>query len=149
MINGRRRNGHIEHRGIVLNLAQTFVGGVALLHAAKAFLFVLCRSMRTKAGAAQRMEASETISKSADDVGHSLLGFGPLLLFWQLVWTDHGRSSDVRSRLDHFGVADCWRLQNSVALIKFFCEHPPIGAHTRSDAATLILRASSWVVGEC
>lgn len=53
------------------------------------------------------MEASETISMSADDVGRSLLGFGPLLLFWQLVWTDHGRSSDVRSGLDHFGVADC------------------------------------------
>ncbi|MGK9285659.1 hypothetical protein, partial [Sinorhizobium meliloti] len=71
------------------------------------------------------------------------------LTFWQLVWTDHGRSSDVRSGLDHFGVADCWRLQNSVAIIKFFCECPPIGAGTRSDAATLILRASSGVVGEC
>lgn len=95
------------------------------------------------------MEASETTSKSADDVGRGLLGFGPLLLFWQLVWTDHGRSSDVRSGLDHFGVADCWRLQNSVAIIKFFCECPPIGAGTRSDAATLILRASSGVIGEC
>ena len=95
------------------------------------------------------MEASETISKSADDVGHNPLGFGPLLLFWHLVWPDHGRSSDVRSRLDHFGVADCWRLQNSVAIIKLFCERPPIGARTRSDAATLILRASSGVVGEC
>jgi hypothetical protein len=67
------------------------------------------------------MEASETISKSADEVGHGLLGFGPLLLFWQLVWTDHGRSSNIRSGLDHFGVADCWRLQNSVAIIKLFC----------------------------
>ncbi len=95
------------------------------------------------------MQASETTSKSADEVGHSLLGFGPLLLFWQLVWRDHGRSTDVRSGLDHFGVADCWRLQNSVAIIKLFCECPPIGARTRSDAATLILRASSGVVGEC
>src|SRR5687768_9450151 len=50
--------------------------------------------MRTKTGAAQRMVASETISKSADDVGHNPLGFGPLLLFWHLVWTDHRRSSD-------------------------------------------------------
>ncbi|AFL50938.1 hypothetical protein USDA257_c23610 [Sinorhizobium fredii USDA 257] len=70
-------------------------------------------------------------------------------MFWQLVWTDHERSSDVRSGLDHFGVADRWRLQNSVAIIKLFCERPPIGARTRSDAATLILRASSGVVGEC
>jgi hypothetical protein len=38
-------------------------------------------------------------------LGLRLMGFGLLLLFWQLVWADHGRSSDVRSGLEQFGVA--------------------------------------------
>ncbi len=75
-------------------------------------------------------------------------GFGRYCFFWQLVWTDHGRSSDVRSGLDISVSPDCWRLQNSVAILKFSVSVPDWRPHPERRA-TLILRASSGVIGEC